>query len=190
VIMRAMTSAAGSLARAGYDEVWTSRSPRHSCPQRKNPEGRAAQLHRAAPAARNLRGSRPRSRRGKIAKYDRGFYALFAAEERHLVAPDDGKIPKAIAEIIFGGLKKGRFRVGPAASAPPSESVLHFGGIDDVSAPAPHSPSRDGRPSGRPMRGAGRGGGSRGPTRLANAPLLSCWVGRRDPPSLVLPTRG
>jgi hypothetical protein len=53
---------------------------------------------------------------GKIAKYDRGFYPLFAAEERHVVAPDDGKSPKAIAEIVFKGLAEGRFRVGPATA--------------------------------------------------------------------------
>jgi hypothetical protein len=57
---------------------------------------------------------------GKITKYDRGFYAMFAAEERHVVAPDDGKSPKAIAEIIFKGLAEGRFWVAPSASAPPS----------------------------------------------------------------------
>ena len=55
---------------------------------------------------------------GKIAKYDRGFYAAFAAEERHAVAPDDSESPKAIADVIFKGLAEGHFRVGPDAIAP------------------------------------------------------------------------
>ena len=37
-----------------------------------------------------------------------------------MVAPDDGKSPKVIAEMIFNGLAEGRFRVSPSASAPPS----------------------------------------------------------------------
>jgi hypothetical protein len=32
-----------------------------------------------------------------------------------MVAPDDGKSPKAIAEMISKGLAEGRFRVAPAA---------------------------------------------------------------------------
>jgi hypothetical protein len=65
VIMRAMTSAAGSLARTGYDVVLDFSIPRLSCPPRRNPEGRAARLYCVASAARNLRGPRPRSRRGE-----------------------------------------------------------------------------------------------------------------------------
>jgi hypothetical protein len=56
---------------------------------------------------------------GKITKYDRGFYAMFAAEERHVVS-DESESPKAIAEILFKGLKESRFRVAPNASAPKS----------------------------------------------------------------------
>jgi uncharacterized membrane protein len=41
-----------------------------------------------------------------------------------------------------------------------------------------------------PLVGAGRGGGSRGPGRLSNAPLLACRVGRRDPPPRSSATRG
>jgi uncharacterized membrane protein len=41
-----------------------------------------------------------------------------------------------------------------------------------------------------PLAGAGRGGGSRGPRRLSNAPSLASRVGRRDPPPLSSPTRG
>jgi hypothetical protein len=53
---------------------------------------------------------------GKIAKYDRSFYALFAAEGRHGIAPDDSESPKAIAEILHTGLKKGAFRVEPSGA--------------------------------------------------------------------------
>jgi uncharacterized membrane protein len=41
-----------------------------------------------------------------------------------------------------------------------------------------------------PLVGAGRGGGSRGPERLSNAPSLARHLGRRDPPPLSSPTRG
>src|SRR5271168_4612896 len=41
-----------------------------------------------------------------------------------------------------------------------------------------------------PLVGAGRGGGSRGPTRLSNPPSLACRVERRDPPPRSSPTRG
>jgi hypothetical protein len=56
---------------------------------------------------------------GKIAKYDRGSYALFAAEERHVVS-NESDSPKAIAEIIFKGLMEGRFRVRPATDPAPT----------------------------------------------------------------------
>jgi hypothetical protein len=55
---------------------------------------------------------------GKITKYDRGFYAMFAADPRQVIAPDDSESPKAIAEMIFKGLAEGRFRVAPTAIAP------------------------------------------------------------------------
>jgi hypothetical protein len=62
VIMRAMTSAAGSLARTGYDVLLDFSIP-PGFPARctEDPEGRAAQLHCTASAARSLRGPRPRS---------------------------------------------------------------------------------------------------------------------------------
>jgi hypothetical protein len=53
---------------------------------------------------------------GKIAKYDRGFYALFAADPRHVVAPDNCTSPRAIAEILRGGLREGSFRVEPSGA--------------------------------------------------------------------------
>ena len=63
--------------------------------------------------------------------------------------------------------------------------------------PPPHSPSRAGRPSERPMWGRGRagvggrrGGGSRGPKTLANALLLSYRVRKARPPPRSSPTRG
>ena len=57
---------------------------------------------------------------GRIGKYDQGFYALFSADPRHVVAPDNGEGPRAIAEIIVEGLKTGRFRVAPNVSAQPT----------------------------------------------------------------------
>jgi hypothetical protein len=43
---------------------------------------------------------------GRIAKYDRGFYALFSPEDRHVVS-EDTLSPEAIAEIIYKGLSEG-----------------------------------------------------------------------------------
>jgi chloramphenicol 3-O-phosphotransferase len=121
VIMRAMTSAAGSLARTGYDVLLDFSIPPPFVPA-------AQKILRDAPLdyivlrpPLEVCAARARDRaEGKIMKYDRGFYAMFAAEERHVLAPDDSESPKAIAEIIFKGLTEGRFRVGPSASATPS----------------------------------------------------------------------
>jgi adenylate kinase family enzyme len=121
VIMRAMTSAAGSLARTGYDVLLDFSIP--------PPFMLAAQkILRDAPLnyivlrpPLEVCAARARDRtEGKITKYDRGFYAMFAADPRHVIAPDDSESPKAIAEIIVEGLAEGRFRVAPTASAPPS----------------------------------------------------------------------
>jgi len=120
VIMRAMTSAAGSLARAGYDVLLDFSIPPAFLPT-------ARKILRDAPLdcivlrpSLEVCATRARDRaEGKIMKYDRGFYALFVAEARHLVSAGD-ESPKAIAEMIFKGLKEGRFRVGPTAGAPPS----------------------------------------------------------------------
>jgi hypothetical protein len=108
VIMRAMTSATGSLARTGYEALLLLDSPAF-LPTAQKILGRAP-LEVCAARARDLA-------EGKIAKYDRGFYALFAAEERHVVAPDNGKSPKAIAEILHTGLKEGSFRVEPSGAS-------------------------------------------------------------------------
>src|SRR5208282_1231308 len=53
-------------------------------------------------------------------------------------------------------------------------------------APAPHSPSRDGRPSGRPMVGAGRRGGSRGREKGARC-FRANEIGMVRPPTLTRP---
>ena len=47
---------------------------------------------------------------GRITKYDRGFYALFVADPRHVVS-EDAASSKDVAEIIVKGLAEGRFRV-------------------------------------------------------------------------------
>ena len=54
-------------------------------------------------------------------------------------------------------------------------SLLHLGRIDGVGAPAPHSPSRDGRPSGRPMwERAGVGGrADQGDCRMRRCSLVA-----------------
>jgi hypothetical protein len=121
VIMRAMTSAAGSLTRTGYDVLLDFSIPPAFLPAAQKIL-RDVPLHYIVlrPPLEGCAGCARDRAQGKIAKYDRGFYALFAAEERHMVAPDDGKSPKAIAEVIFKGLAEGRFRLGPSASAPPS----------------------------------------------------------------------
>jgi chloramphenicol 3-O-phosphotransferase len=114
VIMRAMTSAAGSLARTGYDVLLDFTIPPPFVPA-------AQKILRDAPLnyvvlrpSLEICAARARDRsEGKITKYDRGFYAMFAAEGRHIV-PDESESPKAIAERIFKGLKEGRFRVAPA----------------------------------------------------------------------------
>jgi hypothetical protein len=118
--MRAMTSAAGSLTRTGYDVLLDFSIPPPFVPA-------AQKILRDAPLNTivlrpplEVCAARARDRtEGKITKYDRGFYAMFAAEERHMVS-DESESPKAIAEMIFKGLAEGRFRVAPSASASPS----------------------------------------------------------------------
>jgi chloramphenicol 3-O-phosphotransferase len=119
VIMRAMTSAAGSLARTGYDVLLDFSIPPPFVPG-------AQRILRDAPLnyivlrpPLEVCAARARDRtEGKITKYDRGFYALFSTEERHMIS-EQGESPKAIAEIIFKGLAESRFRVAPASNAAP-----------------------------------------------------------------------
>ena len=115
-IMRAMTSAAGSFTRTGYDVLLDFSIPPPFLPS-------AQKILRDAPVDYvvlrppvEICEARARDRaEGKIANYDRGFYALFAADTRHIVGPEKNESPKAIAEIIFEGLKAGRFRVAQSA---------------------------------------------------------------------------
>ena len=109
VIMRAMTSAAGSLTRTGYDVLLDFSIPPAFLPA-------AQKILRDAPLHYIV--LRP-PLEGKITKYDGGFYAMFAAEERHVVS-DESNSPKAIAEVIFKGLTESRFRVGPATDPAPT----------------------------------------------------------------------
>ena len=74
--MRAMTSAAGSLTRTGYDVLLDFSIPPAFLPA-------AQKILRDAPLHYIV--LRP-PLEGKITKYDRGFYAMFAAEERHVVS--------------------------------------------------------------------------------------------------------
>ena len=108
VIMRAMTSAAGSFSRTG---------PPPFVPA-------AQKILRDAPLSYivlrpplEVCAARAGDRaEGKIATYDRGFYALFAADSRHMVAPNNGESPKTIAQILHTGLKEGSFRVEPSGA--------------------------------------------------------------------------
>jgi chloramphenicol 3-O-phosphotransferase len=83
VIMRAMTSAAGSFVRTGYDVLLDFSIPPAFLPI-------AQKILRDAPLSYivlrpplEICAARARDRaEGKIMKYDRGFYAMFAAEER------------------------------------------------------------------------------------------------------------
>jgi chloramphenicol 3-O-phosphotransferase len=120
VSMRAMTSAAGSLARTGYDVLLDFSIPPAFLPA-------AQKILRDAPLNTivlrpplEVCAARARDRTvGKITKYDRGFYAMFGLDERHMVS-EQSESPKGIAELIFRGLKEGRFTAPPTASALPS----------------------------------------------------------------------
>jgi chloramphenicol 3-O-phosphotransferase len=117
VIMRAMTSAAGSLARTGYDVLLDFSIPPAFLPS-------AQKILRDAPLnyivlrpPLEICAARARDRtEGKITKYDRGFYALFAADARHTAVPKNDESPKAVAEILHAGLGQGSFRVEPSGA--------------------------------------------------------------------------
>ena len=117
VIMRAMTSAAGSFSRTGYDVLLDFSIPPPFVPA-------AQKILRDAPLSYivlrpplEVCAARARDRaKGKIATYDRGFYALFAADSRHMVAPNNGESPKTMAQILHTGLKEGSFRVEPSGA--------------------------------------------------------------------------
>jgi chloramphenicol 3-O-phosphotransferase len=116
VIMRAMTSAAGSLARTGYDVLLDFSVPPPFLPAAQKILRDAALDYVVLRPPLEICEARARARvEGQIAKYDRGFYALFAADARHVVAPENDESPEAIAKVIFKALGEGRFRVGPAS---------------------------------------------------------------------------
>jgi chloramphenicol 3-O-phosphotransferase len=112
VIMRAMTSAAGSFVRTGYDVLLDFLIPPAFVPgtQKILRDAPLNYIVLCPPLEVCAARARDRAER-KITKYDRGLYAMFAAEQRHVVS-DESDGPKAIAEIIFKGLAEGRFRVG------------------------------------------------------------------------------
>jgi hypothetical protein len=112
-----MTSAAGSFSRTGYDVLLDFSIPPPFVPA-------AQKILRDAPLSYivlrpplEVCAARARDRaEGKIATYDRGFYALFAADSRHMVAPNNGESPKTMAQILHTGLKEGSFRVEPSGA--------------------------------------------------------------------------
>jgi chloramphenicol 3-O-phosphotransferase len=115
VIMRAMTSAAGSLARQGYDVLLDFSIPPAFVPGAQKILREAPLNYIVLRPSLEVCAARARDRaEGKIIEYDRGFYAMFDAEERHIVAPHDSESPNAIAAILFKGFAEGRFRVAPA----------------------------------------------------------------------------
>jgi chloramphenicol 3-O-phosphotransferase len=117
VIMRAMTSAAGSLAGTGYDVLLDFSIPPAFLPTAQKILRDASLNTIVLRPPLEICAARARDRtEGKITKYDRGFYALFAADARHVVAPDNCESPKAIAEILSEGLKKGRVQVEPSGA--------------------------------------------------------------------------
>jgi hypothetical protein len=115
VIMRAMTSAAGSFSRTAYDVLLDFSIPPPFVPA-------AQKILRDAPLSYivlrpplEVCAARAGDRaEGKIATYDRGFYALFASDSRHMVAPNNGESPKTIAQILHTSPKEGSFRVKPS----------------------------------------------------------------------------
>jgi hypothetical protein len=116
-----MTSAAGSMARTGYDVLLDFSIPPAFLPTAQKILRDASLDYIVLRPPLEVCAARARDRaEGKITKYDRGFYALFAAEERHVVSPDNGKSQKAIAVVIFKELTEGRFRVGPATDPAPT----------------------------------------------------------------------
>ena len=116
VITRAMTSAAGSLTRTGYDVLLDFSIPPPFLPSAQKILKDAPLDYIVLRPSLEVCEARARDRvEGRIAKYDRGFYALFSTEERHVVS-EDALSPKAIAEIIYKGLSEGCFRVGPSSA--------------------------------------------------------------------------
>jgi protein ImuB len=92
--------------------------------------------------------------------------------EAHLPEQAEAAMPATLGQDAIGFTRR-------------SAWDLHFGRIDGISAPAPHSPSKDGRSSERPMWG--RAG-------VGVAEIIECAapVLRRTarPPSLILPRKG
>jgi chloramphenicol 3-O-phosphotransferase len=117
VIMRAMTSAAGSLARTGYDVLLDFSIPPTFLPTAQKILRDASLNFIVLRPPLDVCAARARDRtEGKIAKYDRGFYAMFAADARHTAVPKNDESPRAIAEILYAGLRDGSFRVEPSGA--------------------------------------------------------------------------
>jgi chloramphenicol 3-O-phosphotransferase len=110
-VMRAMTSAAASLARSGYDVLLDFSIPPQFLPTAlkiaRDVELDYVLLLPELEVCAARAGAR---HAGKIAKYDKGFYALFTADERHVVSDPQAE-PRVIAEFVQVGLDAGRFRV-------------------------------------------------------------------------------
>jgi hypothetical protein len=107
-IMRAMTSAAGSFTRTGYDVLLDFSIPPPFLPT-------ARRILRDAPLdyvvlrpPLEICEARARDRaEGRIANYDRGFYALFAADARAYGGAGQGRKPEGHRRDYFRGSQGG-----------------------------------------------------------------------------------
>jgi chloramphenicol 3-O-phosphotransferase len=110
-LMRAMTAAAVPFARSGYDVLLDfSVPPAFLATARvilKEIELDFVLIRPSLQVCASRAADRPI---GKIAEYDRGFYAMFEGRDRHAVCNDQADVA-AVAVEIFDGLSSGRFRV-------------------------------------------------------------------------------
>ena len=117
-LIASMVAAARPLARADYDVLLDFSIPPGFLPT-------AQRILREVPLdfvllrpALAVCAARAAARpEGKIVDYDNDFYAMFEADERHLVT-DDAVDPKLTAQRIKDGLAAGQFRI---TAAPPVE---------------------------------------------------------------------
>jgi hypothetical protein len=120
VIMRAMTSAAESFPRTGYNVLLDFSVPPPFVPSAQKILRDAALDYVVLRPPLEICEARASDRvEGKITKYDRSFYALFASDARHVVAPDNDQSPKRSprsSSRAYGGSLPGRIKCERAHS--------------------------------------------------------------------------
>jgi hypothetical protein len=111
LLMRSVTVAAVPFAKEGYDVLLDFSFPP---PFLKTARAILKEIPLAYVLLRpslKICADRARERsEGKIAKYDRGFYDLFATTDSHTII-DDEAAPTALAERVLAGIGAGQFRV-------------------------------------------------------------------------------